>query len=89
MLPEDVLAQIPEEYRDNEALKQFNDIGALAKSYVETKALQGQSIRIPPESAGPEAKAEYRAGIDEETGFHQHGTEWRILENPRHAGSTG
>jgi hypothetical protein len=36
-----------------------SDIGSLAKSYVETKALQGSSIRIPGEDAGEDAVKEF------------------------------
>lgn len=45
---------LPEDLRSNESLANFKDIGSLAKSYVETKAMQGNSIRIPSEEASDE-----------------------------------
>jgi hypothetical protein len=58
-LPTEILEQLPEDLRGNESLNQFNTVEALAKSYVETKAMQGTSIRIPGPDAGPEAMTEY------------------------------
>ena len=58
-LPNEVLEQIDEEYRDHASLNDINDVAALAKSYVETKAMVGNSIRIPGKDAGPEAYNEY------------------------------
>jgi hypothetical protein len=58
-LPTEVLEQIGEEYRDHESLKDFTDIAALAKSFVETKAMVGNSIRIPGKDAGDTAYEEY------------------------------
>lgn len=45
---------LPEDMRDNPAIKDFTDVGALAKSYMETKSMVGSSIRIPGEDAGAE-----------------------------------
>jgi hypothetical protein len=58
-LPEEILEVIPEEYRDHKSLEDFKDVGELAKSFVETKALVGNSIRIPSADAGPEAQQEF------------------------------
>jgi hypothetical protein len=58
-LPSEILEQIPEEYRDNASLQTFENIGDLAKSFVETKAMVGNSTRRPSEDAGPEAYQEY------------------------------
>jgi len=58
-LPDDILEQIDEQYRGHASLKDMNDIGALAKSYVETKAMVGNSIRIPGKDAGEDARNEY------------------------------
>ena len=58
-LPEEILEQIPEEYRGHDSLNDFNDAAALAKSYVETKAMVGNSIRVPGPDAGEEAYQEY------------------------------
>ncbi len=57
--PQDWKAGIPEDIRGHESLKDFKDAGALAKSYIETKAMVGQSMRLP----GPEASAEERAAF--------------------------
>ena len=45
---------IPEDLRADPALKDFKDVGGLAKSYVNLSKLQGSSIRIPGEDAGSE-----------------------------------
>jgi hypothetical protein len=58
-LPSEILEQIGEEYRDHASLKDINDIAALAKSYVETKAMVGNSIRVPGPDAGADAYEEY------------------------------
>lgn len=59
MLQAELLEQIDEKYRDHPSLKDFDNVGALAKSYVETKAMIGNSMRIPSEDAGPEAYSEF------------------------------
>ena len=58
-LPNEILESLPEELRENESLNRFNSIEDLAKSFVETKSLVGQSIRIPPPEAGEEVRAEF------------------------------
>jgi hypothetical protein len=58
-LTEDAVAGLPEDYTTNETLNRFNSVNDLAKSYLELRSMQGQSIRIPPEDAGPEARDEY------------------------------
>lgn len=58
-LPSEILDQIDEQYRDQESLKQFDSVADLAKSFVETKAMVGNSIRIPSKDAGEEARQEY------------------------------
>lgn len=58
-LPKEILEQIPEEYRESETLERFNSLGDLAKSYLEQRSLVGQSIRIPTEEAGEEARQEF------------------------------
>lgn len=47
------------ELRDNPSLKDFNDLPTLAKSFIETKAFVGSSIRPPGPDASPEAKKEF------------------------------
>lgn len=51
---------IPEDIRASEALKDFKDVGALAKSYVETKALVGRSLRLPGPDASEADKKAFR-----------------------------
>ena len=50
---------LPEELSSNEMLGRFNSIDELAKGFVETKSAMGQSIRIPHEDAGDEARSEF------------------------------
>lgn len=54
---------LPAELKESPALKDFKGPADLAKSYVETKALVGASIRKPGPDAGKEAWAEYRAKV--------------------------
>jgi hypothetical protein len=58
-LPPEILETIPEEYRGHDSLNEFNDLAGLAKSYVETKAMVGNSVRKPGPDAGPEAQQKY------------------------------
>lgn len=58
-LPPEILEHIPEEYRANETLNRFNDVGDLAKSYVELRSLQGRSIKIPSDDAGEQDRKEF------------------------------
>lgn len=53
-LPPEVAEQLPEDIRSDSSLESINDLGGLARSYVETKKLVGGSIRIPDEKASPE-----------------------------------
>ena len=52
-----------EEYSDNETLQRFNTVDDLAKSFVETKAMVGNSVRIPTADAGEEARTEFQNQI--------------------------
>lgn len=45
--------------RDDPALKDFNDLPALVKSYREQRSMIGGSIRPPGPDASPEARAEF------------------------------
>jgi hypothetical protein len=55
------LASIKDEkLRADPSLKDFKDADALAKSFVETKAMMGRSIRIPSESAPAEERENFR-----------------------------
>lgn len=52
------LDSVPE-LRDDASLKDFSDVPALAKSYRETKAFVGSSIRPPGPDASPEVRKEF------------------------------
>jgi hypothetical protein len=51
-LPSEILETIAEERRENETLNRFNNVDDLAKSYIEQRSLDGQSMRIPGPDAG-------------------------------------
>ena len=53
------LDAINEEYKQQSNLKDFKDINDLAKSYIELDRMRGNSLRIPPNDASPEAKEEF------------------------------
>lgn len=57
-MPLKELDAVPE-LRDDPSLKDFNDLPTLAKSYRETKAFVGASIRPPGPDAAPEVKKEF------------------------------
>lgn len=57
-MPLKELDSVPE-LRDDPSLKDFNDLPTLAKSYKETKAFVGTSIRPPGPDATPEARKEF------------------------------
>ena len=52
-------ALLPKELQEDPSLKDFKDVGALAKSFIETKSLVGKSIRPPGPDAAPAAKKEF------------------------------
>lgn len=54
-----LLDSLSEDLRGQSNLKDFKDINALAKSYIELDKMRGNSIRIPSKDASPEAKAEF------------------------------
>lgn len=58
-LPTEILDQVDELYREHASLKDFDSVSDLAKSYVETKAMVGNSLRIPSKDAGEDAYQEY------------------------------
>ena len=58
-LTDEAREALPEELTSNEMLGRFNSIDELAKGFVETKSAMGQSIRIPHEDAGDEARAQF------------------------------
>jgi hypothetical protein len=52
-------SMLPEDIRNSPALADFKDVGTLAKSFVDTQAYVGNSIRIPSEEASEEQRAEF------------------------------
>jgi len=58
-LPSEIVDALPEEIKNSEMLNRYKTIEDLARGHVETKAAMGQSIRIPTEHAGPEARTEF------------------------------
>jgi hypothetical protein len=64
MTKEEFKALLPEDVRNDPAIT-FEDVGALAKGFIETKKLVGSSIRPPGADATPEAKAEFRKKLME------------------------
>jgi hypothetical protein len=53
------IKELPDDLRDDPSLKDFNDVTTLAKSFRETKAYVGSSLRPPGPDATPEAKKEF------------------------------
>ena len=51
---------LSDEMKGNEALANFEDIGQLAQGFIDAKAYQGASIKIPGEDAGEEAHTAFR-----------------------------
>ena len=45
---------LPDDLKGNAALANFEDVGQMAKSFVDMKSYQGNSIHIPGEDAGDE-----------------------------------
>ena len=58
-LSEEQREALPEDIRTNEMLNRFDSMEALLSGFVETKSLVGQSIRVPPEEAGDEARSQF------------------------------
>lgn len=58
---------LPGELRADKTLADFKDVGALAKSYVETKRLVGDAVRVPKADAKPEDIAAFhrKLGVPE------------------------
>jgi hypothetical protein len=57
------LDNIAEDIRGEASLKDFKDVNGLAKSYVNSQRMLGNSVRIPGEDASVEAKAEFMEKI--------------------------
>lgn len=58
-LPSEILETLPEDLRSNETLSRYNSLEELAKGFIETKSMVGNSIRVPSEDAGAEARTEF------------------------------
>lgn len=50
---------LPDDLKSDPSLKDFKDVSALAKSHLELRKLQGNSIRIPGEDSTREDKSKY------------------------------
>ncbi len=50
---------LPDEIKANPALANFQDIGQMAKSFIDMKSFQGDSIRIPGQDAGDDDKQKF------------------------------
>ena len=48
-----------DELKGNESLANFEDVGALAKSYLETKSMVGKGLFVPTENANDEQRAAF------------------------------
>lgn len=57
--PADWRAGLPEDLRAEKSLESFKDVGALAKSYVETKKMVGDALKVPAADAKPEERAAF------------------------------
>jgi hypothetical protein len=57
---------LSDDLKENKSLQDFKDLNGLAKSYVDTKAMMGNSIRM----AGPDASDEDRAKIYQKVMTH-------------------
>ncbi len=54
---------LPPELKDNPSLQDVNDVATLAKRFVDTKSMVGNSLRIPTDDAGAEQISEFTAKI--------------------------
>ncbi len=62
--------ELPEELRDSPTLKDVEDVGSLAKQFVDQASYLGNSLRLPGEDATDEARAEFRGKlIDKKLGL--------------------
>lgn len=51
--------ELPDELKNHESLKDVKDVAALAKAFVDTKAMVGASVRLPGPDAAPEVKKQF------------------------------
>lgn len=57
-LPEEVVSQLDEDVRSDPAIQDFNDVNGVVKSYIQTKKLVGESMRMP-DRVQPEEKEQW------------------------------
>lgn len=50
---------LPDDIKGNASISTFADVGQMAKSFIEMKSYQGNSIHIPGEDAGDEQRAQF------------------------------
>lgn len=56
---------LSDELKGNESLAAFEDVGALAKSFIETKAMVGSGLRFPSDEASDEDKSAFLQNVME------------------------
>lgn len=59
---------LPEDLRGEVGLKDFKDVGGLAKSFIDSQRMIGNSIRIPGEDASDEVRNEFYQKLSEVPG---------------------
>lgn len=57
------LSGLSPELQDNASLKDIADVEGLAKRFIDTKAMVGNSIRVPSEDAAPEDMAAFKQSL--------------------------
>lgn len=59
-LPDEVVQSFPEEIRNEPSLQKFNDVGSIAKSYLEIEKLNGNAVQLPKKDFTPEQLTEWK-----------------------------
>ena len=62
---EDWRAVLPEDLRGSPAIKDIGDIASLTRTFIDTQAMVGRSVRIPSEDAGPEDRQKFLNDLQE------------------------
>lgn len=55
--------RLPDDIKGDASLASFEDIGSMAKSYIELKTYQGNSLHIPGEDAGDDQRKEFNSKL--------------------------
>jgi uncharacterized protein YukE len=63
--PQTLQEMLPEDLRNDPSLKDVQDVGTLAKMFRDTKAMQGNSLRIPGEDASEEDWQQFYSKVAE------------------------